>query len=264
MECSTLDQILVPSNRQGLVRLPDLASFLDEEGISMVRHYDRRRTITVTANVDESRTTSQKVNQILGKELKDPDIQFGGEFESTQESLAGLKLAFLLGMFGIFILLATQFNSLWQPFVIMSAIPLGLVGVLIAFWIHGEPKSFLALMGMVGLTGVVVNNSIVLIDFINEARKNGMDNVQSIIEAGRLRFRPVVLTSITTILGLFPLAYSLWGGDPFLRPMALVLVWGIFFGTFLTLIAVPCFHAIADDLLEKLDWMKFWKRHESK
>jgi len=147
----------------------------------------------------------------------------------------------------IFTLLAVQFNSLWQPFVVMSAIPLGLVGVLLAFFIHGEPKSFLALMGMVGLAGVVVNNGIVLVDFINEARAKGASKIDSIIEASRLRLRPVVLTSLTTVLGLFSLAYGLWGSDPFLKPMALAFVWGIFFSTVLTLVAVPCFHAIADD-----------------
>ena len=101
-----------------------------------------------------------------------------------------------------------------------------------------------------GLTGVVVNNAIVLIDFVNEARKGGMEKRQSLLEAGRLRLRPVLLTTATTIFGLLSLAYGWWGADPFLRPMALVFVWGLTFSMILTLIAIPCFHAIADDFFD--------------
>lgn len=255
-DIASLKKIVAPNRSGRLIHLSEVGDFMPQTGWNAIRHFDRDRAVTVLAEIDE---TQQNVLELaedfepsldkirsLFPELR---IDFTGEFEETQESLAGLKQAFFLGALLIFILLAVQFNSLWQPFVVMSAIPLGLVGVLFAFLIHGEPKSFLALMGMVGLAGVVVNNGIILVDFINESRRRGVGKLDSILEAARLRLRPVVLTSLTTVMGLFSLAYGLWGSDPFLKPMALAFVWGILFATVLTLVAVPCFHAIADDFL---------------
>ncbi|MDO8494313.1 MAG: efflux RND transporter permease subunit, partial [Deltaproteobacteria bacterium] len=252
-------QILIP-NRQGrLIHFSEVAALEEAKGINAIRHHERQRTITVIANVDEETITTVEVQKKMEKGLRNlqnefPEltIQFGGEFEETTESLATLKQAFFLAMLLIFGLLVLQCNSFWQPFVVMSSIPLGLIGVLIAFWLHGEPKSFLGLMGMVGLAGVVVNNAIVLVDFINEGRKKGLQKLESIVQACSLRIRPIFLSSATTVLGLVSLAYGLWGSDPFLRPMAMAFVWGLSFATILTLIAVPCFHAIGDDLVGKL------------
>ncbi|MDP8264537.1 MAG: efflux RND transporter permease subunit, partial [Candidatus Aceula lacicola] len=116
----------------------------------------------------------------------------------------------------------------------------------------GRPLTFFALMGSVGLTGIVVNDSVVLVDFINKLRKAGIDRRESLIEAGRVRLRPVLMTTITTIAGLLSVAYGIGGGDPFLKPMGLALIWGLFFATGLTLIMVPCIYAIVDDLSEKV------------
>ena len=107
------------------------------------------------------------------------------------------------------------FGSLLQPFIVMTAIPFGIIGVLIAFMAHGRPLTFFALMGVVGLTGIVVNDSVVLVDFINKLRKAGNDRRDSLIEAGRVRLRPVLMTTITTIGGLLSVAYGIGGGDPF-------------------------------------------------
>lgn len=255
----SLSQVMIPNARGDLIPLNQIAAFEEGEGVNAIRHFERERTLTVLANVDEAKTSSMAVHQAMKRPIEkiardnpEVSVQFGGEFEETQESLGDLKQAFVLGALLIFILLAVQFNTLWQPLVVMTSIPLGLIGVLLAFWIHGEPKSFLGLMGMVGLAGVVVNNAIVLVDFINEARRQGVGAMESIMEACRLRLRPVILTSATTVLGLISLAYGFWGSDPFLKPMALAFVWGISFATILTLVALPCFHAIADDLLAKL------------
>lgn len=254
-----LDAVLISNGRGDVVPLGRLANFEEKEGISAIRHLDRDRTITVLANLEEEKTNILDVQARmqpfldgLSRSHAEIHTEFGGEFEDTRDALAGLGQAFLLGAFLIFILLAVQFNSLWQPLVVMSSIPLGLIGVLFAFWVHGEPKSFLGLMGMVGLAGVVVNNAIVLVDFINEARKRGVEEMESILQACQLRLRPVLLTSVTTVLGLISLAYGFWGSDPFLKPMALAFVWGLAFATVLTLIAVPCFHAIADDFITAL------------
>ena len=119
--------------------------------------------------------------------------------------------AFGVAIILIFLILATQFKSLTQPFVIMAGIPFGLIGVIASFYVHGLPLSFLGMIGMIGLTGVVVNDSIVLVDFINKARERGMSSMEAAVYAGSRRFRAVLLTSVTTILGLLPLVYGLGG-----------------------------------------------------
>ena len=203
--------------------------------------------------------SSLKANSLLrekfsGLHLKYPgySLKFSGENEETMESLGNLLKAFIIAFMLIFLILATQFKSFAQPFIVMSAIPLGLIGVIAAFIIHSEPLSFLGILGLVGLTGVVVNDSIVLVDFINRQRLEGIGRLDSIKNAGALRFRPVLLTTLTTVVGLWTVAYGIGGMDPFLRPMALAMSWGLLFATFLTLIIVPCLYAILDDVKQKI------------
>ena len=203
--------------------------------------------------------TSAKANRLLKNKFKNISIdnpgytiKYGGEEEETQKSMRSLLLAFLLAFLLIFLILATQFNSLVQPFVVMLAIPFGLIGVVFALLIHGEPISFFALLGVIGLTGIVVNDSIVLMDFINKLRAQGISRKESIVKAGKLRFRPVIITTLTTVAGISTVAYGIGGKDPFLQPMALSIAWGLLFATGLTLIVIPCFYTIVDDLSEKI------------
>ena len=134
----------------------------------------------------------------------------------------------------------------------MLTIPLGLIGVIFALLIHHEPISFFVLLGIVGLAGIVVNNSIVLMHFINKLHTQGASRRDAIIQAGRLRFRPVILTTLTTVAGISTVAYGIGGRDPFLQPMGLTITWGLIFATGLTLIIIPCVYAIVDDLTEKI------------
>jgi len=175
-------------------------------------------------------------------------VTYGGEEKDTQESFGSLLKAFFLALFIIFLILATKFNSLIQPVIIMLAMVFGVFGALFALLLHNMAFSFMAFLGIVGLIGVVVNDSIILVDFINRLRIHGKDRRESIIEAGRLRLRPVILTTITTFFGLVPVAYGIGGLDPFLQPAALTLSWGLLFGTALTLIFIPCVYAIVDDI----------------
>ena len=182
-------------------------------------------------------------------------LKFGGEHEETVESMQSLVQAFLIAMFLIFVILATQFNSLTQPFIVMLTIPFGVIGFIIAFLIHAEPISFFGIMGFIGLTGVVVNDSIVLVDFINK-RRSQVPIKDAIIEAGTIRLRPVLVTTITTVCGLATVAYGIGGSDPFLKPMALAISWGLMFATALTLIVIPCVYLIMDDLRKIFGWVK--------
>ncbi len=248
------------SNAQGnLIPLKSVASIKKTEGLYSIAHLDGKRTIWITGDVDGEDATSFSVNIDLKDKFKDIPkeyegytLKFGGEYEDQKETQQNLLFAFFVVMFLIFIILTAIFGSLVQPFIVMTAIPFGYLGVIIAFMAHGRPLSFFALMGMVGLTGIVVNDSVVLVDFINKLRKSGKDRRESLIEAGRTRLRPVLMTTLTTIGGLVSVAYGIGGGDPFLKPLGLAIAWGLFFATGLTLIVIPCMYAIFDDISEKV------------
>ncbi len=250
-----LDKVLIPNGRGNLVPITAVASFDQEPGINAIRHYDRKRAVTVTANVDEVKATSMSVTKAVAERFKDlprqypgVSLNFGGEWEKTEESLRDLKMAMVVAAFIIIIILVFEFQSLLQPLIVLVAVPYGFVGVIWAFIIHFEPKSFLALMGVVGLAGVVVNNSIVFIDFVNKAKAQGHELKDALVEAARLRLRPILITTITTVFGLLPVAYGFMGSDPFLRPMALAIGWGLAFATCCTLLVTPALYAVIDDM----------------
>ncbi len=253
------DMIMVPNRFGDLIPLNKVSKIKEEVSVSRIKHLDGKRVITVRADVDKQVTTSLEANQELQKEFKvvfddkpGYEIKYGGEQEENVKSARSFMKAFGLAFFLVFLILAANFNSMTQPLVVMMAIPFGLIGVIWSFFFHGLPLSFFMMMGVVGLIGIVVNDSIVLVEFINNLRRKGVDRRDSIVQAGQLRLRPVMLTTITTALGLAPTAYGIWGGDPFLRPMALTIVWGIIFATALTLIVIPCVYAVIDDATLKL------------
>nr|CAI78512.1 heavy metal efflux pump [uncultured bacterium] len=258
-DIGAFDKILIENAHGNLVPLASVAVIEEAEGIYRINHLDGKRVIAVSAQVDEKNATSFGVNMDLQKKFKNITskypgytIKYGGEYEDQQRTLKNLLRSFAIAFFLIFIILAALFNSIIQPFIVMLAIPFGIVGVIFAFLLHGRPLSFFAFMGLVGLTGIVVNDSIVLVDFVNKLRKEGKEKFESLIEAGGMRLRPVLMTTITTIAGLVSVAYGIGGGDPFLKPMALAIVWGLVFSTNLTLILIPCIYAIADDFAEKI------------
>ncbi len=261
----------VPNRHGKLIPLSAVSRLEQRPGISVIKHHDGRRVVTVTANVDEEVTSSGEVNRALAEKFSDlPDRYPGysispeGEWEETQKSLSSLARAFVIAFFLVFMILAALFGSILQPFIVMTAIPFGMIGVVIGFYCHDLPLSFMSLLGVVGLSGVVVNDSIVLVQFINELRKKGAGRRDSIIEAGRLRLRPVILTTVTTVFGLISVAYMIGGGDPFIRPAAMAIVWGLSFATLLTLILIPCIYAVADDLVLKLLHHGLIKKKEKK
>ncbi|MFC1703580.1 efflux RND transporter permease subunit [Candidatus Omnitrophota bacterium] len=266
---NAFDKILVANTFGNLIPLQSVATIEETEGVFKIDHLDGKRVIMVTAQVDNKNVTSLKVNNMLKEKFKDISqrfpgytVHYGGEYEDQMEMLQNLLRAFLIAFLLIFIILAAIFNSLIQPILVLFAIPAGMIGVLIAFMLHdffgkmffgiGRPLSFFAFMGLVGLLGIVVNDSIVLVDFVNKLRKSGKDRTVSLIEAGQMRMRPVIMTSVTTIAGLVSVAYGIGGGDPFLKPMGLAIIWGLFFSTGFTLVVIPCLYAIIDDISLKL------------
>ncbi len=257
---ASLKEVKVRNSIGSLVPITELATFTEHPGVPLISHTDYRRTIYVQANINEKQTSSIKVNTEINERLepiikKYPgyDVLSGGEYEDTQESLDSLRFSGLVALLGIGIILVLLFGNLRSPRVIMSAIPLCIIGVAIAFFIHKQTIwptlvfSFLATMGIIGLTGVVVNDSIVLIDFITKQRNKGIDKMNAIINGCMLRLRAVFLTTITTVFGLLPTAYGIGGDDPFLRPMALALAWGLAFASLITLVITPAYYSVWED-----------------
>jgi multidrug efflux pump subunit AcrB len=249
------NHVLIENSRGNLIPLTSVARVEEVDGLYNVQHLDGKRVVYVVGSVDKKLATSQSVNETiqkdfgeLGDEYLGYSLSYGGEFEAQKESKQNLMISFLMAFCIIFIILTAMFNSMIQPLIVMLAIPFGMIGVVIAFFFHGEPLSFFSMMGIVGLTGIVVNDSVVLVDFVNKLRKEGHGRKESLIMAGKLRLRPVLMTTITTVGGLISVAYGLGGSDPFLKPMGLSIVWGLTFATVLTLIAIPCIYAIVDDI----------------
>ncbi len=257
-----LSQVKVADFQGNLIPLGSIASFATQPGAPQIKRYDFKRAKTVTANLDDTKITSIQANAIVAAEFekikdkyKDVNIVFGGEAEKTNESVQSLFAALILSLIGIFGLLVLIFRSYLSPFIILTTIPLGLVGVSISFFVHQKDLSFMALIGIIGLGGIIVNSGIILISFIEQLREETQMSLRdTLVKASVLRLRSVVVTSLTTISGLVPTAYGIGGVDYFIIPMALALAWGLTTGTILTLYWVPPAYAIIQDLVTR--WRK--------
>lgn len=241
-----LDSIRI-SNKFGLLTpITAVTTKTTVQGIEALYHNDYEKAITVLADVNEAVTSSSIVNGKIvdefgniGKKYPGYKIKFRGEQEETEKSMISLLVAGVLAFFGIFAILAIIFNSIKKPILILLSIPLGFVGVVFGFLISGKALSFLAMIGIIGLAGVIVNASIVLVDTIEEFQSKGEGLLQSLITASSERFRPILVTTMTTMAGMIPTAYAIGGSDPLLIPMTLSLAWGLGFGTFGSLIFIP-------------------------
>jgi multidrug efflux pump subunit AcrB len=240
----------------GTVRLDELTTLDPARGPAKIERRDGKRCVTVTANIDEATTTTLSVNRaahaaLAGLTAANPDVtlELGGEFEETQESLDSLFVAFNVALLVILTVLGAQFRSFVQPLVVMFAIPLSFIGVVTGFFVSGLPIDIIGLIGVVGLSGIAVNDSLILVDFINARRRLGQPRDEAIRGAGSERLRPVLLTTVTTVGGLLPLAIGLGGKAERLAPMATAIVWGLSFATLFTLFVIPCLYAIADDAI---------------
>jgi len=242
----SLSQIHILNNQGRRIPIARVVDFEEQPGAFVIRRFDRKRIFSVSATLDNNVTSPKAMTEIMKPEVEkilkgheSVSYIFGGENKDTKESMQRLIKSFVIAMFCIFLVLVIMFGSLAQPLVIMSAIPLGLIGVIFTFKLFGASLGFMAMLGVVGLVGVVVNDSIVLVTFINEKRESMSEILEAIVAGCRSRFRPVILTTFTTVAGLLPVAHTP-GGDPFIKPMAMSFAWGLLFSTAVTLIFVPC------------------------
>ncbi len=253
---SSLDQLRIRTPQGGELPLNRAASIDEGRGFSEINRTDRRRVINVQARVDSHKGNAKEILSdleisILAELLADyPGLSFDleGEEKERKDSMTSMKSGFLLALFGIYALLAIPFRSYSQPLLVMAAIPFGVAGAIIGHLLLGFDLTILSLFGVVALSGVVVNDSLLLIDKVNQDRKNGMEQFQAIVDAGRRRFRPILLTSLTTFFGLIPMILETSVQAQFLIPMAISLAFGILFATGITLICIPSMYLILEDL----------------
>jgi multidrug efflux pump subunit AcrB len=256
------------------IRTPDgnqvpfysVARFDVSRGYSKINRKNGRRQVVVSADVNRSIVSPEEVSAAIREELipefrkryPNIDVELGGEQEERADALGGLAIGSLFSLVVIYGLLAIPLRSYLQPLVIMSVIPFGAVGAIVGHFLLNEQLMFFSALGIVALSGVVVNASLVLVDYANRKRREGVDMVEAILEATAIRFRPILLTSVTTFIGLIPLmSTSTPATAPFL-PMAISLAWGVLFATFITLLLVPCLYLIVEDFLAQKNAAQLW------
>jgi multidrug efflux pump subunit AcrB len=277
-----LKNLKIRNFRGELVALKDIASFQIEQGLATIKHWDTKRAITITANTSQysngngsKKRTPGEVNEILfGSQLKGAKgslsnftqrypgylIESGGVMEEQRKSYGSLYLAFIVALLIIFTILAAQFKSYVQPLIVMTTVPFAFIGVIFGLWVTGLPFSLTTLTAFVALAGVVVNDSLVLVDFVNRLRDEGVDRWNSLIQAGKTRIRPIFLTTITTVSGLLPMIFSTSKATADWKPMAVSIAFGLVFATMLTLLVIPCIYSLVDSLFGKMKLTRF-KQH---
>ena len=250
-----LNNLLIATPTGAIVPLKDVADIIEETGYSDIRRFDGERAITVSASVDRQKTTPFEVTQALISAFADVEslhpgyqLDFRGLFDEIINSFSELWKLFIVGLLLIYVVLGAQFKSFIQPIIIMFAVPFGMIGAMVGLLLSNATLSIVAMFGIVALSGIVVNDSIVLIDFINKYRENGYNKWYAILKGGSVRLRPIILTSLTTIIGLIPMAVGLGGKSPIWMPMAYTIIFGLALATTMTLFVMPALYAITTDL----------------
>ena len=251
-DLDALSRIPIASPVAGMVPLSEVATFARTDAPLSLDRTNQARSIGVTGQVVGRDLGS--VMQDIRRELAAMEIpagvqvDFTGQFELMTDAFEQLDLALLLAVFLVYAVMASQFESFRHPLAVMFTMPLAAIGVFIGLWVTGHTVNVPSLIGMIMLAGIVVNNAIVLVDYVNQLRHQGMDREAALIEAGRTRLRPILMTALTTILGMLPLALGIGEGAEIQAPLAVAVVFGLSFATVLTLFIIPLAYQWTDDL----------------
>ncbi|MDE2888363.1 MAG: efflux RND transporter permease subunit [Gemmatimonadota bacterium] len=247
---SDLKRLVVNPEGEAPIYLSAVADIQVREGPSEIRRIDQQRAVLVSANVAgiDLGTATGLIQQALETVDIPADVSFviGGQNREMQTSLQSLIFALCLAVFLVYIVMASQFESFVHPFVIIFTIPLALIGVLFTLYVTGISFSVVVFLGLIMLAGIVVNNAIVFVDYINHLRANGRSRTDAIVQAGSVRLRPILMTTATTVLGLLPMALGLGEGSEIRTPMAITVVAGLISSTALTLIVIPTVYSLLD------------------
>jgi HAE1 family hydrophobic/amphiphilic exporter-1 len=250
-----LDIDVIGSQTGSIVKLHQVADLEFDQTYTNRYHYNGKRAVEITAAVDTEYTDAKIVNEAIMAEfgpLAESDekmtIATGGQFAETQESFESLKQSAVIALSLMYLILASQFRSYIQPLVVLTAVIFGVMGMIVGLVVNGYPFSVVTAIAMVGLSGVVVNDALVLLDFINVERRNGATVEEAVRAGSRRRLRAILLTTVTTVVGLAPMAIGIGGYSKIWSPFAMSMCWGITFATVLTLGAVPALYYIVEDL----------------
>ena len=250
-----LDNLLIATPAGGEARFGDVAELEWSHSASNIYHINQLRTTTVEADIDRDKLSVKGINEdlavFLSKELRDhPEVSYS--FDGESKVLKEFMSSFMVGIAGVLLailaLLSIAFKSYYQPIIVMSVIPFSAIGAILGHTILGVGWTMFSYFGLLALVGVVINDSLVLVDWINRRVAEGLEIKDLALAAGRARFRAVLLTSLTTFFGLLPILFQTSIGSAFLKPMAISLAFGILFATFLTLVLVPCNYMILEDV----------------
>jgi len=244
----SIENIMIYNNQGQAIRLKDLGNVVERFTPPTIERKNRQRIITVSSTV--SGTTLDKAVTEINKELAQIDIPseitttIAGSFKDQQESFGDLGSLFLIIIMLVFVVMASQFESVTYPFIIMFSIPFGISGVVLALWAFGTTFNVMTFVGVIMLVGIVVKNGIVMVDYINLNRVRGFGIIRAVVTGGKSRLRPVLMTTLTTILGMLPLALSHGQGAEMWRPMAVTVIGGLTVSTILTLVVVPTIYTL--------------------
>ncbi|MCK4324553.1 MAG: efflux RND transporter permease subunit, partial [Armatimonadetes bacterium] len=252
-----IKQIDLIARDDKVVPLVDIAAVRSTLGPSQINRDDRQRSVTIEASTGE-RALSEIVEDVEQRlsEVEWPagyGYEIGGSEEDRREAFAGMGIALVLGILLIYMILAAQFESFVHPFTIMLAIPLEVIGVVIALLLTNLAISIMVMLGILMLTGIVVSNSILLVQMINLLRERGYELREAIIEGGTLRLRPILMTAIATLFAMIPLALGLRAGSEMWQPLAIAVIGGLFTSTFLTLFVVPVAYSLNEQFA---NWLR--------
>lgn len=247
---SDIQNLIINPNSNSPIPLSSIADIHVTTGPSEIRRVDQERVAIVSANLKygDLATAAEQIHGIINKTTIPTGLmaQVTGQNEEMAESFKSLIFALSLAVFLVYLVMASQFESLLHPFIILFTIPLALVGAILGLWVTGSSISVVVFIGLILLAGIVVNNAIVLIDLINQMRARGIGKIQAILEGGKSRLRPILMTTLTTTLGLLPLAIGIGDGAELRAPMAVTVISGLVFSTMLTLVVIPVMYAIMD------------------
>ena len=245
-----LRRLIVNPGGEVPIALASVASIEIAEGPSEIRRIDQQRAALVTANTKgiDLGSASRSIQEVLRNHPFPEGFGFliSGQNEEMETSLDSLLFALALALFLVYVVMASQFESLLHPLVIMFTVPLALIGVVAVLVWQQIPLSVVVFIGMIMLAGIVVNNAIVLVDYINTLRRGGMEKGEAIVRAGTVRLRPILMTTLTTVLGLAPMALGFGDGAEIRTPMAITVIAGLTSSTFLTLVVIPTVYAAVD------------------
>jgi HAE1 family hydrophobic/amphiphilic exporter-1 len=244
----------VPTRQGGKVPLVEVADINLESGLSHIQRRNQKRLINVFCDVDQNAGYDvAEIRKTMETYLKHDlpaerhiTASVHGENDEQEQSMSDLKRAFVVGIVLIFCILTVQFNSFRQPLIVLLAVPLALIGAVFGLYVTGVRFGFMATVGVVALVGIVVNDNIVLVDYCNQLRRQGINRDEALIEAGLRRLRPILLTTITTLGGLLPLTLDWGGGGAFWLPLGVTIIFGLGIDSLLTLIIVPVIYSLVE------------------